>query len=276
MASLTVREWGDPALPGVLFWPGLGAVGAYFASLAQELPYRAVAVDPPGFGDSEPLVPCNFERLIEQANAVAQECGCRAFVGHSLGAHVGVGLACAPPAELQTAVLLDGGFMEADEMATFGMPLTEGRARLIEWLADNTMRFPSWDSAVDALAEMIGIEKSEALEAYAREALVEIEGEIRDPQTPEHAADLLLATFEQDARPLAEGLAIPTLLVASGRPEELRPTRQQAWNDFVSRSALLELRVVDEWGHNAIFQQPERLASLIRAWLERYLDRSLN
>lgn len=271
VASLAVREWGDPALPGVLLWPGLGSTGGYFTPIVAELPCRAVVVDPPGHGDSAPLEPCTFERLVEIGSAVVEQCRCVAFVGHSLAAYVAVGVACAPPAGLQTVVLLDGGFMEAEDMAAFGMPITEGRGPLTEWLAANLLRFPSWEAAVRQLATMIGGEEGEALNAYVREVFVESDDEIRERQTPERAADLLLATFDHEARALAEKLAIPTLLVASGQPAEVRAVRQRAWEAFASASPLAEVRVFDNWGHNPIFQQPEVLASLIESWISEHL-----
>jgi len=48
VGGLAVREWGDPAEPGILLWPGLGSMGTYFGSVVGALPGRGVAVDPPG------------------------------------------------------------------------------------------------------------------------------------------------------------------------------------------------------------------------------------
>jgi pimeloyl-ACP methyl ester carboxylesterase len=265
--SLAVREWGDPALPGVLLWPGLGSTGAYFESLVPRLPYRAVAVDPPGHGGSAPLDPCTFERLVAMARAVAEECGCQAVVGHSLGAYVAVGLACAPPGELQSAVLLDGGFMEATDMAAYGMPIAQGRAVLTKWLADGVLTFSTWADAAREVAAMMKCEESDAFVAYVRDVLTEVDGETRERVTPERAADLMLATFDHEARVLAKQLAIPTLLLASGEPAEQRIPRQAAWEEFASGSSLVKLHVGEDWAHNPIFQQPDVLTSLIGNWI---------
>jgi pimeloyl-ACP methyl ester carboxylesterase len=271
VASLAVREWGDPAEPGVLLWPGLGATGAYFESLVGELPGRAVAVDPPGLGASGPIDPCTYGRLVEMACSVVDRCECRAIVGHSLGAYVAVGVAAAPPAGLQAAVLIDGGFMEAQDMAEVGLPLTAGRARLVEWLAANTLRFPDWETATRELAAMVSSDQTAALAAYAREVFVEIDGEIRERATPDQAADLLLATFDHDVRVLADRLAVPTLLIACGQPAERRPLRQRAWEAFASDSSLVKLHVADEWGHNPIFQDPETFSTLTADWLHAHV-----
>jgi pimeloyl-ACP methyl ester carboxylesterase len=271
VASLAVREWGDPGEPGVLLWPGLGATGAYFESLVGELPFRAVAVDPPGLGASGPIDPCTYGRLVELACLVVDRCECRAIVGHSLGAYVAVGVAAAPPAGLQAAVLIDGGFMEAHDMAQVGLPITAGRAQLVDWLAANTLRFPDWDTATRELAAMINSDQTPALTAYAREVFAEIDGEIRELATPDRAADLLLATFDHDVRVLAERLAVPTLLIACGQPAELRALRQSAWQTFAAGSSLVELHVADEWGHNPIFQDPEAFSALTAGWLDGHL-----
>lgn len=267
VASVAVREWGDPADPGVLLWPGLGATGAYFEPLVGEVPGRAVAVDPPGLGGSGQLDPCTYERLLEIARVIVEECQCRAIVGHSLGAYIAVGVAAAPPAGLEAAVLIDGGFMEAEEMAQLGMPLTEGRPCLVEWLAANMLRFADWEHATRELAAMIGGDDTPALKAYVRDVFDEIDGEVRETATPDRAADLLLATFDHEVRALANRLAVPTLLVACGQPAERRTLRESAWREFAAGSSLVELHVADGWGHNPIFQDPETFSTLIAGWL---------
>jgi pimeloyl-ACP methyl ester carboxylesterase len=269
--SLTVREWGDPAEPGVLLWPGLGATGVYFESLVDELPFRAVAVDPPGVGASAPIDPCTYGELVRVACAIVERCECRAVVGHSLGAYVAVGVAAAPPAGLDAAVLIDGGFMEAEDMAQVGLPITAGRAPLVEWLAANTLRFPDWDTATRELAAMIGSDETPAFTAYVRGVFAEIDGEIHERSTADQAADLLLGTFDHEVRALAERLRVPTLLIACGQPAEQRALRERSWRAFAAGSALVQLHVADEWGHNPIFQDPEAFSTLTANWLHEHV-----
>jgi pimeloyl-ACP methyl ester carboxylesterase len=270
VGSLAVRESGDPADPGVLLWPGLGATGAYFESFVGELPGRVVAVDPPGLGGSAPLGRCSLERLIEMACAVVEQCECRAVVGHSLGAFVAVGVAAKPPAGLLSAVLIDGGFMQAEDMVRLGMPLTAGRAKLVEWLGANSPRFSDWGTATRELATMVGGRESRTFRAYVRDVFVEIDGEVRERMTADQAADLLLATYDHDPAALARTLELPTLLIACGQPAAQRDVRQQAWEAFAARSSLIELHVAEDWSHNPIFQDPEVLTALIAGWLRRH------
>lgn len=270
-ASLAVRESGDHADPGVLLWPGLGATRAYFEPLAGKLPGRAVVVDPPGLGESAPLDPCSYERLVEIARAVVEEYECRAIVGHSLGGFVAAGVAAAPPTGLQTAVLIDGGFMEAEDMAALGMPLMAGRPKLVEWLAATSLRFTDWDTATRELATMFSSPDSPAFSAYVREVFTEIDGEICERMTPDQAADLLLATYDHELRVVAAALVVPTLLIACGQPAEQRPRRERAWHAFAAESPLIELHVVEEWSHNPIFQDPEPFTELLAGWLDKHL-----
>lgn len=183
-----------------------------------------------------------------------------------------LGVAAAPPAGFQAAVLIDGGFMEAEDMAEVGMPITAGRARLVEWLATNTLRFSDWDSAASELAAMIGSLETPALKAYVRDVFTESDGEIREFATPDRAADLLLATFDHEARVLAERIAVPALLIACGQPTERRPTRERAWQAFAAGPSLVELHVADEWGHNPIFQHSEAFSALAATWLQERLE----
>jgi pimeloyl-ACP methyl ester carboxylesterase len=270
VAGLTVREWGDPADPGILLWPGLGANSGYFAAVAPALPGRAVAVDPPGFGRSAPLQPYTYERLVELAAAVAQACGCWSIVGHSLGAYVAAGVAAAPPAGLRAAVLLDGAFMDAATMAESGMPVTLPREQFIAWMRTNELHYPDWETAVRGLAMMLGGAPTPAFEAYVRGVYVEADGGIRHPTSPEEMADQVRAVVGEDVLARAGRVQVPTLLIASGQPAESWPGRERAWRQFADASSLIELHVADSWGHNAILQDAEASTRLIADWLERH------
>lgn len=271
VAGVAVREWGDPEEPAILLWPGLGATGAYFAAVAEALPGRAVAVDPPGFGRSAALAPCTYERLVGVAADIVDACGCRAMIGHSLGAFLGVGVATRPPAALRAVVLIDGGFLDTHAMAALGMPITAGRGELTAWLRANTPHFADWETATRELATMIGTAPTPAIAAYARELLTEVDGEISDPSPPELLAELILAVVPQDAPARARRIAVPTLLIACGLPADRRAVRESAWRRFVEASPLIELRAADGWNHNPTLQDPTASALLITDWLERHL-----
>jgi pimeloyl-ACP methyl ester carboxylesterase len=226
-------------------------------------------VDPPGCGNSAGLDAYTFERLVELVAAVAEECGCWSIVGHSLGAYLAAGVAGSPPDGLRAAVLLDGAFLDAATMAKVGMPVTLRRVELIEWMRTNELRYPDWETAIASLSMMLGGEPTPTLEAYIRASFAESDGEIRQPTPPEEMADQVQAVVVGDVRGRAERVQIPTLLIASGQPAELRPVREPAWRQFVDASPFIELHVADAWGHNAILQDSRAVTSLIADWLER-------
>ena len=269
--GVAVREWGDPGETGILMWPGLGATGGYFAAVAEAMPGRAVAVDPPGFGDSPPLDSYSYDRLVALASALIGACECQAFVGHSLGGFFGAAIASDPPPALRTVVLVDGGHLGVREFAALGQPAPEAsREALLAWVKENRTRFPDWDTAVSKLAEMIGGEATPALEAYAREILVQDDGEIRDRSPAELVADLLAVAREHDPD-VAARITVPTLLITCAQPPESRPIRERAWQRFADASPHVELRVGEAWRHNPILQDPEGSSELIAGWLRAHL-----
>ena len=270
-SRVALRQWGEPGLPEVLLWPGLGSTGAYFAAVAGALPGRAVAADPPGFGGSAPLEPCTFEHLVEVARATVSERRCTAMVGHSLGGWVALGVGCDPPEGLRAIVLIDGGYLAARDLVSVGLPVLSGRAEMVAFMQANELRFPDWGTAVRELAKMFPAELNPAFEAYVHEVMVEVDGEIREASTPERQADSMLVLLSADVLALGAVLKVPTLLVASGQPENSRPVREKAWQDFVAASPLVELHVEDEWAHNPALQFPEATGNLIGAWLRAHI-----
>jgi pimeloyl-ACP methyl ester carboxylesterase len=270
VGGVAVREWGDPTVPAVLLWPGLGSTSAYFAAMAASFSGRAVAVDPPGFGRSAAPGGYTFEGLAHLARGLVEACNCWAIVGHSLGANLAVGVAGEPPATLRAAVLLDGGYMDAEALAEVGMPVTAGRHGLTAWMQTNTPRFADWDAATSEMRKMIGGGPTDVLETYLREVFDEVDGEVRQAAPVDRMADLVLAAMDQDVLARAARIRVPTLLLASGQPAEGRITRERAWRRFADASPLIELQVMDAWGHNAILQDPEGSARLIADWLGQH------
>jgi pimeloyl-ACP methyl ester carboxylesterase len=130
---------------------------------------------------------------VEVAGAVLEACGCRAMVGHSLGAYLAAGVATKPSAQLRAVVLIDGGFLDPHGMAALGMPTASGRGELAAWLGANAPRFADWETATRELATMIGTAPTPAIAAYAREVMTEVDGEIRNPSAPERLAEFILA-----------------------------------------------------------------------------------
>jgi pimeloyl-ACP methyl ester carboxylesterase len=239
--------------------------------VADALPGRAVAVDPPGCRGSLRSDIVTFDALVDATLGVVEECACSAVVGHSLGAFVAAAVATRPPPSLTAAVLIDGGFLDAAAMGTLGMPLAAGRASLIAWLRENSPGFPDWDTAIAALAEMSDTEPTAAFETYVRDVFAEVDGEIRQTTPVDSMADLLLAVFRDDPLERARQLQVPTLLIACGRPPDSRAIKEPAWTAFANASALVELHVAEQWTHNPVLQDPDTIGQLIGHWLARHM-----
>jgi pimeloyl-ACP methyl ester carboxylesterase len=265
--GIAIRETGDPAAPGILLWPGLGSAGYYFDAIAQQLPGRSVAVDPPGFGRSPRPGALTLERLLEQAFSLCEACGCAAVVGHSLGGQIALELAARPPRGLRAAVSIDGGFLSRADVAELGMPTGSGLAALTDWMAANMPRFPDWPTAIRELASMLGSEPTAAIEAYARQYLRESADGIAEAGPPELLAQTVLAVIGEDPAARGAALAVPVLLIACGLPVASRATRQRAWEALARSSPLIELEIAEAWTHNPVLQDPGGAASLIGDWL---------
>lgn len=271
VGDVAAYEWGQADADGILLWPGLGSAGSYFAAVAQALPGRAVAVDPPGCGRSAPLEVVTLDALVDTALAVIGERACRAVVGHSLGAFVAAAVGTRPPPSLAAVVLIDGGFLDATAMGRLGMPLAAGRTPLIAWLRANSPNFPDWDTAIAALAQMSDTEPTAAFETYVRDVFVEADGEICQTTSVESMADLLLAAFRDDPLERARRLQLPTLLIACGGPPDSRAIREPAWTAFAAASPLVELHVAEQWTHNPVLQDPDAVGRLVGDWLARHM-----
>jgi len=117
---LAVREWTADG-PAVVYWPGLNANGPFELdevgpTWAREYGLRALAISPPGLGETPPL-DVEAYRPSQLALVVARlldELGlARAtFAGFSWGGFVGCRLAALAPERLSALVLLEGGHVD--------------------------------------------------------------------------------------------------------------------------------------------------------------------
>ena len=270
--GIAVREWGDPTQAGILLWPGLGSTAAYFSAIAPLLPGRVLAADPPGFGRlTAARLPTATKDSSMPPAPSSSRYGCRALVGHSLGADLALGVANEPPAGLKAVVLIDGGYMDAATRGALGLPTDASRAELTAWMAENGPRFPDWDAAIREIGAMWDAAATPEVEAAVRDAFVEVDGEVRQAAPPDRLADLLLAFLHQDIDDRARGTRVPTLLMACGHPPERAAIKRPAWEAFARASPLIEVRVADEWGHNPPLQDAAGAARVVAEWLGPYL-----
>jgi pimeloyl-ACP methyl ester carboxylesterase len=266
-----VREWGDADAPGVLLWPGLGFTSAYFYGIADALPGRAVALDPPGFGRSPELGwdEYEFPSLARLAASLLEATGCVAFVGHSIGANVALALGAASPPGLRCIVLVDGGYLEREARTQLGAAVHADRESALEWARTNMDEWETWDEAFEELRGYFE-NWTQATELAARDALREEDGRIREAGSPDAAAASIFAMNSYRPVEIARSLGVPALLVASGR-ERGRDVREPQWTHFTAASSLVGLYVADDWGHHPFQQAPEESGRIVGDWLRDHL-----
>lgn len=275
VGELAVRQWGDPAEPGILLWPGMGFTSAYFAGSASFLPGRSVGVDPPGWGRSPAPSRYSYEHLVGLGVEAIRACDCWAMVGHSLGGDLALGVADDQPPGLRAVVLVDGGYLGPSDRIELGAPDAADREAMVASMREAEARFPDWESARDAIAQFVGAEElAPATEAAFRETLTVVDGELREAAPPERAADMLMSFTSAgiDVRARAAAVCVPTLLIAAGQPPESREIKQRAWERFASASPLIELHVAEDWGHHALLATTQECTAVISAWLSPHLQ----
>jgi pimeloyl-ACP methyl ester carboxylesterase len=270
IGEVFVREWGEHDAPAVIFWPGLGFSSAYVHGVAEALAPRVVAIDPPGFGRSRELEAYTLATLAGIAASVVDATSGAAFVGHSIGARIGLELAADPPAGLRSLVMVDGGYLGRDALAKLGVPVDVDFETLVARNREATIDTATWEEAFAKLREHLG-NWTPAAEIAARDILHEQDGRIRESGSPEAAAGMLLAMRAGDPLERAARLTVPTLLLVAGTPRERRPLKQPEWERFAAASPLVDVVVGEEWGHHPFQQAPEESAQLVGSWLRAHL-----
>lgn len=103
----------------VLLLPGGMCTAAFFGDLVKEPKLSGasicfVAATVPGFGDTKPLDDPTMENVVSAAARLASDLGCKAVVGHSVGANIALEMAAT--GEFSGAVgLLEPAFSREDE-----------------------------------------------------------------------------------------------------------------------------------------------------------------
>ncbi|HLX77436.1 MAG TPA: alpha/beta hydrolase, partial [Acidimicrobiales bacterium] len=194
-----------------------------------------------------------------------------AMVGHSLGADLAVGVATDPPEGLGAVVLVDGGYVDAKTRGELGMPSSAERQAVAQFVQQNATSFADWETAYRELAEVLGTDVTPAVEAFVRDEYQEGDSEIRLAVREEILIDHLLATWRSNISERAARIAVPTLLIACGKPVDLATIKRPAWERFAAASPLVDLYVADGWSHNPFVQDPETSATLVADWLRAHV-----
>ena len=144
--TLAVHEWGDTADVPLVFWHALGpdpsgADVAGAASVLNDVGFRVLAVDGPGFGRS-PLLQADGYRLEALVAALRElvlerELDRPVLMGHSWGGAIAVRYAGAHPDDVRALVLLDSGHIDYGSL-----PRLSADRQADEWVEEARARDP--------------------------------------------------------------------------------------------------------------------------------------
>lgn len=215
-------EWEGTA-PALVAWPGMGGTAEYFELIAEWLPNRILAIDPPGVGPVSRGLP-TMKRTLAIWTAALASAGPAVAIGHSWGAYLARLALARWPAQVQGAILLDGGFVP------WQIPGTSLDAEVAEGLAFlRSQVHPSLEAAVEVDSgqhQERGVALTPALERVVKA------GWMRRKDGRWHLA-MTSAAFVSGMRGLASvppetylAASGPTLLITSG--DEVTSPEDQA------------------------------------------------
>ena len=272
-ADLNTVLWGDPNAENmVLLVHGLTGRADAFSALAQELEargltgWRLLAVDLRGRGATGRVegrvgIPSHAADLAALMDREGLEKV--AFVGHSLGAMIGVYLAANQPDRVDKLVLIDGGSDVTDEVDALLSPVVERLERT----------YPSREAYVEYLKSLPVFRDrwDENLERY-------FAGDVRSEGGGwRHHADLETVTEDREKMqgfPLSElwpRIGCPTLVLLStvglAGPDKgfiLPPPDARRMREIIPRCALVEVGNTNHY--DILYSAPKTTVDAIRGF----------
>ncbi|WP_067671445.1 alpha/beta fold hydrolase [Nocardia miyunensis] len=222
--------------------------------------YRVIAVDLPGFGQSQPLPqPVTIDDLVGSLTALLDELdiGQAVVIGHSLGGLVSMRLADAHPDRVRRLILLSSG----------GAPLGEAR------LAAINLGF----TAFNALFALPGVPGLIARRRMLRRTL--LRGFTSDPDSlaPQLAAEVIpamrapgfkaaISAGVRANRVMNPARITCPVLVIWGENDRILPLA--AATELVDNLADARLEVIEGVGHCAMFESPAVFNAIVLHYLE--------
>ena len=209
------RSHGTEDAPLVLGAPGLSANSFTFNALGPALAkagHRLVAMDLRGRGRSDrgPAGSYGWANHARDVVATADALGAGRFdfVGHSMGAFVGLALMNLAPARVRRLVLIDALGVPHES----AMPPIRAAAQRLGTV------YPSSETFIDAVKTAGVVPWSAFWEDHYREDLVEHDGGARQRAAPEAILEDLAYAAATDVRALWPAVTVPTLVVRAGKP----------------------------------------------------------
>ena len=227
----------------VLFIPGFMQRGDAWRPVAELLPERY----PSRLLD-------HAEHSFEGRMREILDSGASVLVGYSLGGRLALRAALRSPGSFSAVVLVG---------ATAG--IEEGPLRVARAEADE--KLASWMEAMP-IEDIVGLWERQPLFADQSDALVEGQRAGRLAHDPRELALLLRTAGQGVLDPVwheLRALELPLLAIAGARDDGYSAAARR----LASVAPLGQAAIVEEAGHAAQLQQPERVASLIAEFLNR-------
>jgi 3-oxoadipate enol-lactonase len=259
LPATTRRGQGPTA---VLLLHGIGGGRAIWSNAASaavraltDAGYLAVAVDLPGYGESENLGPPDLDSLVQAVQRVIVDVSAphTVLLGHSMGGMVAQELVARTPELVQGLIL-------ACTSASFGKNDGDWQAKfLAERLAPLDAGEGMWRMAERLVPTLVGPGAHPA----ARQLAVDVMAKV--PEATYRAALKAIASFDRRAA-LAE-IRVPTLMLAAEHDLTAPP---DVMRRMAARIVGAEFACIPHAGHIANVEAPAAFNELILAFLERH------
>jgi pimeloyl-ACP methyl ester carboxylesterase len=243
--------------PTLVLLHGMACCWQWWLECIPELAehYRVIAVDLPGFGDSDPLpAPASMEEYADAVVALVEGAGIErvAVAGHSMGGLVAARMAMARPDLVARLVLVDAG----------GVPMSERRLHMVLKVLRVAHAMFTYPAMLDLLASNRG----------ARRRL--LRGAMADPDA---MSDELAAVVvpRLNAPAFVDAIAASARAVRDSRPEEITVPTGLIWGErdvfapvhtaeqMLARLPNGRLDVMPGVGHSPMVESPRAFCALL-------------
>ena len=263
-------DWGNESAQPLLLLHGNGQHAHFWDTFAEAVApfFRVVALDQPGYGDSDPPRDATYDRavFVEQLDSFVRQLGLHEFIlmGHSMGGMSAFPYAALHPENVARLILVDVGPFDTTNTPP----------------ARNETTRPEWRNVYASREEAFEFYKAYALDGVP---LGEAEERFRD-------------TFYHNLKPTADGrwtgkgpgglgrapavarffdvdeqwahwraIRAPILVV---RGADSRGFSEQRAQRMVRENANTQLVTIAGSGHNVPLWKPAEFEATVRAWLE--------
>jgi len=249
--AIGVEEAGGGQAIPILFLHGVGSDKSVWAPQLAHFgrSRRALALDYPGYGESDPGPPAathdDFTSAILAAmDALAID---RAHVcGLSLGGVIAIAMHHSAPDRTRSLILADTFAAHPDGQGIYGRSVAASRSGTMRELAE---------ARVDVLL-------APGTDQQVRDAVVETMARI-DPEAYRTGA---AAVWLADQRDRVAGIAVPTLVLVGDEDIITPPALSHELADAIPDAAL---EVIAEAGHLANIEQPALFDAAVESFIER-------